>query len=298
MIMNTNEVVNISLAQLRPLQNVSRLGDDMVYLNDTHYQHKVFQYPCRFETVILGLCTQGRSQAVVNLQEYTLGPGSLIFNLPNNILQIKEFSDDFRACTLIISTEFLKDLRIDLKSSIPFYMHIKSQPVTRIGEEDVKTLGDTFGLIHKALDSPREYRKADVIKSLTAALAYQAGAIMYETLPDEGLELPSRSRRDTFFEKFMHLLSENHKTERSMKIYADQLHITPKYLSSLIKEATGRSATEWIDEYVVLEAKTLLKFSDMSIQEIAYYLNFSSQSFFGKYFKHHTGMSPSEYKKI
>lgn len=81
-----------------------------------------------------------------------------------------------------------------------------------------------------------------------------------------------------------------------MGFYADQLHITPKYLSSVIKEVSGRSAVEWIDRYVILEAKALLRYSGLSIQEIAYELNFSTQSFFGKYFKHHTGMSPSEYK--
>ena len=67
-------------------------------------------------------------------------------------------------------------------------------------------------------------------------------------------------------------------------------------MSLIIKETSGRSAAEWIDAYVLTEAKTLLKFTTMSIQEVAYALNFSSQSFFGKYFKHLTGMSPSEYK--
>lgn len=71
---------------------------------------------------------------------------------------------------------------------------------------------------------------------------------------------------------------------------------TSKHLSNVIKELTGKSAGEWIDSYVILEAKTLLKYSNMSVQEIAYYLNFPNQSFFGSYFKRNTGMSPSQYK--
>ena len=78
--------------------------------------------------------------------------------------------------------------------------------------------------------------------------------------------------------------------------YARQLCITPKYLTTLIKRISGQSVSEWIDNYVILEAKTLLKYSTMSIQEIAYYLNFPNQSFFGSYFKRNTGMSPSQYK--
>ena len=105
-----------------------------------------------------------------------------------------------------------------------------------------------------------------------------------------------RGRREEFFERFMELLTQYHKQERSMGFYAERLHITPKYLSSVIKEVSGKSAAEWIDQYVILEAKALLRYSGLSIQEIAYELNFSTQSFFGKYFKHHTGISPSAYK--
>ena len=81
-----------------------------------------------------------------------------------------------------------------------------------------------------------------------------------------------------------------------MGFYARQLCITPKYLTTLIKRISGLSVSEWIDNYVIIEAKTLLKYSTMSIQEIAYCLNFPNQSFFGKYFRSHTGMTPSAYR--
>mgnify|MGYP002942986293 CR=1 FL=1 len=84
--------------------------------------------------------------------------------------------------------------------------------------------------------------------------------------------------------------------QRSVGFYAGQLNLTPKYLTTLIKRISGLSVSEWIDNYVILEAKTLLKYSNMSVQEIAYYLNFPNQSFFGKYFKNHTGMTPTAYR--
>ena len=94
----------------------------------------------------------------------------------------------------------------------------------------------------------------------------------------------------------MLLLGEHYKEQRAVGFYARELCITPKYLTTVIKRVSGRSASEWIDSYVILEAKTLLKYSDMSIQEIAYYLNFPNQSFFGSYFKRNAGLSPSRYK--
>ena len=84
---------------------------------------------------------------------------------------------------------------------------------------------------------------------------------------------------------------------RSVAFYAGKLFISPKYLSLIIKESTGKSATDVIDSYVVLEAKNLLRFSGKNIQQVAYELNFPNQSSFGKYFKHLTGMSPSEYQR-
>lgn len=95
----------------------------------------------------------------------------------------------------------------------------------------------------------------------------------------------------------MALLQQYNKRERNVSFYARQLNITPKYLSSVVKEVSGKTAARWIDESVILEAKALLKYSGLSIQEIAYQLNFSTQSFFGKYFKQHTGTSPSRYKR-
>jgi AraC-like DNA-binding protein len=106
----------------------------------------------------------------------------------------------------------------------------------------------------------------------------------------------SHNRAEEYFKQFTHLLGEHFREERSVGFYARQLCITPKYLTTLIKRISGQSVSEWIDNYVILEAKTLLKYSTMSIQEIAYYLNFPNQSFFGSYFKRNTGMSPSQYK--
>jgi len=72
--------------------------------------------------------------------------------------------------------------------------------------------------------------------------------------------------------------------------------LTPKYLSKLVKTASGRSAPDWIDSFVILEAKNLLKYSDIPIKEVVYRLHFPNPSVFHKFFKAHTGMTPSEYR--
>ena len=83
-----------------------------------------------------------------------------------------------------------------------------------------------------------------------------------------------------------------------MEFYADKLFITPKYLSKVIKQASGRSGPEWIDSFVILEAKNLLKYTDKPIKEVVWQLHFPNPSVFNKYFKKHTGMTPSEFRKV
>ena len=108
--------------------------------------------------------------------------------------------------------------------------------------------------------------------------------------------LNSSNRSKVIFEQFIKLVSEYHLQHRNVGFYAEKLCLTPKYLSKLIKTATGRSAPDWIDAYVILEAKNLLKYSNVTIKEVVYRLNFPNQSVFYKFFKARTGMTPSEYR--
>ena len=107
-----------------------------------------------------------------------------------------------------------------------------------------------------------------------------------------------RSNADVLSKQFLELVKENFRKERQLKFYADALCITPRYLSRVVKECTGSSAADWIERYVVLEARALLKSTTMTIQQISDELNFPSQTFFGKYFKRRVGMSPKDYRRV
>lgn len=104
-------------------------------------------------------------------------------------------------------------------------------------------------------------------------------------------------RAQQLFDKFMTLLQAYHEKERSLQFYADKMYLTPKYVSGMIKSYSGKAALEWINEYVVLEAKMMLRYTQMSVQEIAYALNFPTQSAFGKYFKQQVNLSPRQYRE-
>ena len=106
------------------------------------------------------------------------------------------------------------------------------------------------------------------------------------------------NRQYKFFCDFLSLLNEQHRTERSVQYYADHLHITPKYLSNIIRKYTGLTASQAIDQYVIFAIKQTLYRNEHNIKKISEEYNFQSQSFFGRYFKRITGLSPNAYLKL
>lgn len=135
--------------------------------------------------------------------------------------------------------------------------------------------------------------RKEIAQSLLLALFHEVYGMFKNHMPIE----TKKSRQEELFSTFIQTLASNYRQERSVSFYAGKLYVTPKYLSLLVKNVSNRTAGEWIDDYVILEAKALLSSSRMSIQEIADRLNFANQSFFGKYFKQHVGLSPTEYRK-
>ena len=113
---------------------------------------------------------------------------------------------------------------------------------------------------------------------------------------DTGSEKP-RVSADILTKEFLTLVKANFREERQLKFYADKMCITPRYLSRVVKECTQFSAADWIERCVVLEARALLKSTNMTVQQISDELNFPSQTFFGKYFKRRVGLSPKEYRR-
>jgi AraC-like DNA-binding protein len=126
---------------------------------------------------------------------------------------------------------------------------------------------------------------------LLRAFYYQSDSLQYKNLPKG-----TQSKHEEYVEQFWELVQKNYKTERQIGFYADKMCLTPKYLSKIIRTNTGKSANSWIDEYVILEAKALLKSTNLTVQQISDELNFVDQSIFGKYFKRREGVSPKEYK--
>ena len=296
------EIKDISIERIQQLHpEALGIANDLLIDYTEHHiiegRSPIYKYPLRMDGLFIGLREKGGSDFSINLKHFKVGPNDLVIGSPGDLMQSTVNEGTYLSQTLMVSSNFLKEMYISLNSFMPFFASRKEHPVFHLTDGEVQELKEYFLLILDAVKRKDDYFCIDITKRLIAAYMYKLGSIIYRHRPELQAEANKPIKREeTLFKQFINLVSEHHRKERRVDFYAEQLFLSPKHFSTVIKKVSGKTAGQWIDEYVILEAKTLLKYSAMSIQEVAYYMNFPNPSFFGKYFKHHTGMSPSEYK--
>lgn len=200
---------------------------------------------------------------------------------------------------LYIDPSFLPELNISFTAITGEGVFERTSPVLSLSQQELTLLQRFFKLIRSVMeDRTNPVMTRHVLASLFSAFAYQLVMFWYKRLGEKAVDASVNPRRASYVVEFFKILHLNFMKERALPFYAGQLCISTKYLSMLVKEATGRSAADWIDKFVITEAKQMLRFSGKSIQQIAFSLNFVTQSAFGKYFKKTTGMSPSEFQRL
>ena len=285
-----NELVTMAGGERRP-----GIMGECIAANSAS-EMEIFRFPSRLNALIIGVGTEGETSLTSNLQEFRLKKDSLFIFSPKHILQVQS-NNRFKAHLIVIAPDFLKRINIDTKRMMPLFLQFGSLPCMELTHAESQSLRSFISMVEQELKGSETDFSSEIIGGLIAATIYKVGDILTHYLTEHPeVDSPIHNRAEEYFRQFTELLGEHYKHERSVGFYARQLCITPKYLTTLIKRISGKSVSEWIDSYVILEAKTLLKYSNMSVQEIAYYLNFPNQSFFGSYFKRNAGMSPSQYK--
>lgn len=263
---------------------------------------RMLQYPVRFDGYIIFYLKKGHFTVDVNLRSYEVREHSLMINLPGNIVKVTRYNeehlDQLDLVFALISKEFMAGIPFQFTKVFQDGLQLMHHPCISLDEFQMSVAGDYFNLARKLIGAPLAYKR-EIISSLLSSLVYLTADTWSseERKAEEIAPTAPGSRSNEVLEHFLALVSEYHNEERGMAFYADKLCLTPKYLSKLVKEASGRSAPDWIDSFVILEAKNLLKYSEKPIKEIVYRLHFPNPSVFHKFFKARTGMTPTEYRK-
>ena len=265
------------------------IGDDLALVNFNNNRPAYATHePYKLQHAAICICTAGSCSIKVNLQHYDVESPMLVTLMPGQIVEGIDYSPNFDGITIVLSKRFIDML--NLPGWQQQHMMLFNNPVNAISQETLRNLQIFYTILHKAASDEENPFRLQVIENLIRVFFY-GGVSKFRKL-----EGSAASSKNNTVERFMELVQEHYREERLIGYYADKLCITPKYLSKLIKEHTGRSAGEWIDNHVILEARAMLQSSDMTIQQIAASLNFPNQSFFGKYFKRATGLSPKQYR--
>lgn len=293
------------IRKMLPSGSTVGIGDDFLISRQIDSPDaSQLKYPFRIESYLAAFCLEGEVTCSVNLTEYTLRPGMMLVISPGNVVCISNSlsqSGTSKPKYTIISVvpEFMQGISFNLTGLFSEILNVFKNPCITLTKQEEVLLHGYVDIAYSIIGSSSRYVRESV-SALATSIFYQFASFLdgKDQTIDASLAFGKGSQRHKImFEQFFKLVHEYHYSERLVGFYADKLCVTPKYLSKVVAQVSGRTAPEWINERVILTAKHLLRHSDLSIKEIAARLNFASQSFFFRFFKQHTGQTPNQFRQ-
>ena len=240
------------------------------------------------------VCQRGHFRFLVNQKEFVCYAGQTVFLSSASTFCLKETSADMQVHVLFYNVESIRD---SLGSSV---MNMRLYALLSPGPCDVLVTGQEDELIHyisllaaQEGDPTSSYSDSER-KLLLMAITYRLCAIYAERLRASGM---IAGRKMEVFIKLVELIETNYAEHRGVKFYADALCLSPKYLSSLVKNICGYTVQEMVFKAILRRSLFLMKNTTLNVQQVAAELNFPNASAFGTFFKKHTGRSPKHYRQ-
>ena len=265
------------------------IGEDFIIM-DAPVLTDIPLEPFKANVTTIVLCQEGYLDGEIGLERFTAHAPSLVVLLADKVLEMKSISRDFKGQVLIMSKRFTDNLLLEIKDRLPLTMSVENKPCQPLSEEATHSLENYFSMMKKAMQMKENPHRSEVARHLMLAFMYGLRFYFHSEADNP------KTHNEQLVESFLALVKQYFYKERMLKFYADKLCLTSKHIAKVIKDTTGKAANEWIDDHVILEAKALLKSTDMTIQQVSDILCFDNPSFFTKYFKRHMGMTPKEYR--
>lgn len=300
--MNKQEIMKVDLTHFptdsRFVQIPGKLAiiDNLEEKSYEHIEQQDKSFPIQLDMNVCFLCTSGQIDLEIDLNMYTLHEGDAAMILTGSFLRVIRIKDSARIAFIAINSDFLKYVG-NVKTVIEHVNKVKRMPVSHMEPDMMEESLMIYNEIKKKLSNPDYRFKEEVAKSYIQIMLcnfFNRFVLKNETTEEQA----PKSRKEELFKNFIKLVKDNYLNHRSITFYADKLCVSPKYLSSVVHKVSEKYATDWINQYVILEAKSMLRMEDTNIKDVSNHLNFANQSFFAKFFKKHTGYTPKEYKAL
>ena len=244
---------------------------------------------------LIVICTEGIAQFDYDGQQIRLHKDDLFLYMPHSVVTNFMSSSDFNCRQIWFSRGELWNINKYGEVSLSDLPYLKRHPIMHLTEDDVKLLDDYFLLLCRRMRDPSPVLYSNIVRSLVSAMMLEILSMKRRQEPEN--TVTTGVHRQRLANEFMRLVEQSDGRIRKVDDFANQLNITPKYLSTLLKETMNRRPSEMIHFYTLKAIEHRLRYTDMTMQEIANDLNFANASFFGKYFKEHAGMTPLDFRK-
>ncbi len=287
-----SKLLSISTNDIPVEVNCSTVKDYIVSDGTGKRRPLFLKKPTAIDGIGFVLCTRGISRAKINNTIYTIKRRTLVTLLPNSICESVGSSDDYSFEYLFFSLDFIYELNIPF--DIKLLELVSRSPLVDLTDEQFDCLMDFHAFIVKHYKNENHLYRIQLAKNLLASFITEMCDI-YNNLTE--LNNDVSGRKIEICHQFFRLVVDHIKRERTVQFYADKICVTPKYLSLLVKNISGRPIMEWINKITIIVIKSMLKTSTLSISQISDELNFPNPSFFCRYFKKHTGVTPLQYRE-
>mgnify|MGYP003084693089 FL=1 len=248
----------------------------------------------KMKCLLLAICTEGEVEYTVDTVVHKVSKNDILIVSEGQVMGDYKIAPETKGVCLLLSYDFFQEVVSNIRELTTLFLFARRHPVFHTEPHMAKELLDYIQAVKlKILDLDHEFRR-ELVATMLKVLIYDMCNVIYRV---QQVEKTGKSRGETIFADFIRLVEKQYRSERRVSWYAEQLYISPKYLSETIKHVSKRTPSEWIDYYVMMEIRVLLKNSKMSIKQIAEELHFPNQSFLGKYFKDRYGKSPSQFRK-
>jgi AraC-like DNA-binding protein len=246
------------------------------------------------------ICTQGEVRFEYDGKMVEMKKNDMLLYMVFSMATKFELSPDFNCKMIWFTRAELWDMNIFSKVNVSDMMQLKIHPVTHLSEEEMGLMERYFHLLCDRMKNSEPKLQQDIVRSLFGTMLLEMLSLMLKDIKQETVantsEMRSTLHKKQIVEKFLTLVEESDGRKRRVDEYASLLNITPKYLSTILKEVMNRRPSVYIQHYTMKAIEHRLRFTEMTMQEIAYDLNFPNSSFFNKYCKDHLGMTPLEYR--
>ena len=247
----------------------------------------------RMNFITMALCCKGNATYTLDTREQKVKAGDLLFISERHIMGNYTASPDFECLSIMVSTKFSHGFVQNVKNVSALLLFSMNNPVVQLTAEEIRVFGNYYQTIRKKMENKSHHYRTELVKALLLAMFYDMSNVIWRV---EQTTKKSHMRAEDLFSKFIQLLEKNFRTERRVSWYAQQLEITPKYLSEVSKRVSGYGANYWINRYTIIEIQRCLRHSNASLVEISDEFNFSSTAYFSRFVQNYLGTSPGAYR--